>query len=192
MTIRPHLMVALLSSLFLALSASSEEEKTLTEVVLLPTIHGKHKTSQFYHLERLSSVMRAIKPDIVCSEITPASLKTFDSGKPHRRLSLFPEYTGAILPLRKELGYEVVSCSAWSQKVNFQTVGVKKMDEAHYGLIAKALDRYEGQGKKVLITFGGGHINGLLAQLRERKDIKIVDYRPTLEKLLKEEAQAKS
>ena len=193
-----HFTITLISSLLIALSSYSSadeaqkpNEKPVTEVILLPTIHSKHIKAKFYNIEQLKSVMREIKPDIVCTEITPQSLKANDEGKKDRRLSLFPEYTQAILPLREELKYEVIPCSAWTQKVNFRTVGVKKMDEAHYGLIAKALDRFQGQGKKVLITFGGGHINGLLEHLRLRKDIKIIDYRPTLNELQKSQAAPK-
>ena len=94
-----------------------------------------------------------------------------------------------VLPLRKELGYEVIPCSAWTKEVNFTSVGVEKMNEAHFGLIAQALDELEGKGKRVLVTFGGGHIDGLLGMLRLRKDLKIVDYRPTLKKALKEDGK---
>ena len=70
-------------------------------------------------------------------------------------------------------------------------MGVKAMDKAHYGLIAKALDSNQGQGKKVLVTFGSGHIDGLMEHLRLRKDIKLTDYRPELEKLRKAAAKQK-
>lgn len=197
MTIRFRSTLALFSSLLIAFAPSglAEEEtqnssaKKLTELILLPTIHGRHLKSKSYSLERLEEVMRAIKPEIVCSEITPPSLKVFDQGEKDRRLSLFPEYTKVVLPLRKELGYEVIPCSAWTKEVNFTSVGVEKMNEAHFGLIAQALDELEGKGKRVLVTFGGGHIDGLLGMLRLRKDLKIVDYRPTLKKALKEDGK---
>ena len=190
MTIRPYAFLSSLLIAFISLSYADETEpitnKKLTELILLPTIHGKHVKSKSYSLLRLEEVMREIKPEIVCTEITPESLKVFEQGQKDRRLSLFPEYTEVILPLQKELGYEVAPCSAWTKEINFRTVGVKKMDEAHFGAIAKTLDRFEGQGKKILITFGGGHIDGLLEHLHLRRDLKIIDYRPTLEKKLKE------
>lgn len=196
---RPHcLTVFLLSSFFVtsisslqAQEVESPKEKNLTEVVLLPTIHQNHLKSEFYTLERLKAVMLDIKPDLVCTEITSTSLENYNQGKPDRRLSFFPEYTEVILPLRKELGYDVIPCSAYSEKVNFKTVGVKAMDKAHYRLIAKALESHQGQGLKILITFGSGHINGLLEQLLLREDIQIVDYRPELEKLQKAEISEK-
>jgi len=56
------------------------------------------------------------------------------------------------------------------------------MDEAHYQLVAKALDKHANQGKRIIISFGSGHINGLLSHLRKREDINIIDYRVNLRK----------
>lgn len=153
------------------------QPKVLTEVIFLGTIHGKHLKSKSYSLGHLEEILRKIHPEIICTEIVPESLKRFDSSGKDGRLSLFPEYTKVILPLREELKYEVIPCSAYSKKINFRTVGVEKMTEAHSKKIAEALDECKGQGKKVLVTFGSGHINGLMKYLKIRKDIKIVDFR---------------
>ena len=154
---------------------------TINEVYLLPTIHSRHeRKGEFYDLKRLTKVVTEIKADIFCTEITPQSLKNIQAGKPDRRLKFFPEYTKVILKLEKELDYEVVPCSAWTPERNFKTIGIKEMDKAHYGLIAKALDKYSNQGKRIVISFGAGHMNGLLVHLRQRKDIKIIDYRTNL------------
>ena len=169
----------------------SAEKEPLTEVIFLPTIHRNHLKSKSYSIDHLKVIVQEIKPDFVCTEIVPTSLKTFDLGKKDRRLSLFPEYTEAILPLRNELKYEVIPCSAYSKEINFKTVGVKKMTESHSKKIAKALDKFKGQGKKVLVTFGSGHISGLIKHLSSRKDIKVIDYRPTLQKLNRKNATAK-
>ena len=159
-----------------------KEKSSLTEVVFLPTIHGRHLKSKTYSLARLEAAVRDIKPEIICSEIVPASLEKFDAGKKDRRLSAFPEYIKVILPLREELKYEVIPCSAYSKEINFRTVGTKKMSKSHSENIAKALDKVTGQGKKVLVTFGGGHISNLIKNLKSRKDISIIDYRPILDK----------
>ena len=134
----------------------------------------------FYNLERLAKIITEIKADIICAEITPQSFANINAGRNDRRIQLFPEYTEVILKLDKELNYQIIPCSAWKENRNFQTVGIAAMDEAHYELIAKALDKYSGQGKRVLITFGGGHIDGLLSRLRKRNDINIIDYRPEI------------
>jgi len=63
------------------------------------------------------------------------------------------------------------------------------MDAAHYKLIAKALDQHTHRGKRIIIAFGSGHINGLLTHLRTRSDITITDYRPTLNKQRREAAE---
>ena len=167
------------------------QNTALTEVILLPTLHRRHLSDKFYNLERLESVVREIKPDVVCCEITPPSLKNFDQGKKDSRLSLFPEFTKVILPLRKDLKYEVIPCSAWSSEVNFQTVGIQAMDKAHSALILEALDRFQGTGKRILVTYGGGHIDGIWENLRLRKDIQITDYRPALKELRNEQAKGK-
>jgi len=191
------IVVTLFSSLLIYSSAHADEnptlskDDTLTEVILLPTIHRNHERSKTYSIEFLSSIMQKIKPDIVCSEITPESLQAYDAKKPASRLNFFPEYTKSILPLRKELGYTVIPCSAYSKEVNFKTVGVKTMSKAHSKNIAKALDKIQGQGKKVLVTFGGGHISNILKNLTSRKDIKIIDYRKTLTRLQKDQFKAK-
>jgi len=147
----------------------SAEKAPLTEVIFLPTIHRNHLKSKSYNIDHLKVIVQEIKPDFVCTEI----------------------YTEAILPLRNELKYEVIPCSAYSKEINFKTVGVKKMTESHSKKIAKALDKFKGQGKKVLVTFGSGHISGLIKHLSSRKDIKVIDYRPTLQKLNRKNATAK-
>ena len=87
-TIMPSFFKFLLLSLFsislISFGAAKEEKSdkaptdqkaALTEVILLPTIHRNHLKDKFYNLQRLESVMRDIKPDLVCSEITPPSLQ---------------------------------------------------------------------------------------------------------------------
>ncbi len=51
--------------------------------------------------------------------------------------------------------------------------GWDNINAGHYALIAAALDRHAGQGKRFLITFGAGHKYWFLERLRERKDIAL-------------------
>lgn len=162
-------------------SPSEAEKTTINQVILLPTIHGNHvRKHEYYNLQRLTQFITEIKADIICAEITPHSFANIIAARRDRRVELFPEYTKVILMLDKKLNYQIIPCSAWRADRNFQTVGIAAMDKAHYALIAKALDKYSGQGKRILITFGGGHIDGLLARLRKRNDINIIDYRPEI------------
>jgi len=160
---------------------SEADEITLNQVILLPTIHGNHlRKQEYYNLQRLTEFITDIKADIICAEITPQSFANIIAGRSDSRIELFPEYTHVILMLDKKLNYQIIPCSAWRADRNFQTVGIAAMDQAHYELITQALDKFSGQGKRILITFGGGHIDGLLRRLRKRDDINIIDYRPEM------------
>ena len=180
------ILLLLLNTNSVAKETIQEQSKEkLTEVIFLPTIHSNHLKSTSYSLSRLEEVLREIKPDTICTEIVPSSLAKHNKGEKDKRLSLFPEYMKVILPLQDELKYKVIPCSAYSPKVNFRTVGVAKMTKAHSEKISAHLDTCKGEGKKVLITFGGGHISGLVKHLSTRTDINITDYRPILNKQIK-------
>jgi len=60
------------------------------------------------------------------------------------------------------------------------TGGWTTINQAHYHLIEKALNRYQGQGKQILITFGAGHKYWFLEQLRQRDDIQLQDYQTVM------------
>ena len=52
--------------------------------------------------------------------------------------------------------------------------GWDNINEAHFGHIADALDKYTNQGKRVLITYGAGHKGWFLRALKKRNDVKII------------------
>ena len=53
--------------------------------------------------------------------------------------------------------------------------GWKNINQGHYRLIAQALDRHRGAGKRFLITFGASHKYWILDQLRKCEDIILLD-----------------
>jgi hypothetical protein len=53
--------------------------------------------------------------------------------------------------------------------------GWDNINEAHFALIADALDAHAGEGATILITFGSWHKGWFMDRLRERTDIVIVD-----------------
>ena len=53
--------------------------------------------------------------------------------------------------------------------------GWDNINKAHYGNIEKALDKYSGDGKRFLITYGAGHKVWFLRELRKRKDITLIN-----------------
>jgi hypothetical protein len=52
--------------------------------------------------------------------------------------------------------------------------GWTHINQAHYALIAEALDRHRGAGKRFLITYGAGHKGWFLAELARRDDIRLL------------------
>jgi len=59
--------------------------------------------------------------------------------------------------------------------------GWDNINEAHYAYIEKALNRYQNQGKRILITYGAGHKGWFLRALKKRTDIQLL----TLEEAVK-------
>ncbi len=55
------------------------------------------------------------------------------------------------------------------------TGGWTTINQAHYALIEQALNIHSGEGKRFVITFGAGHKYWFLEQLRQRKDIRLLD-----------------
>ena len=63
--------------------------------------------------------------------------------------------------------------------------GWENINIAHYWNIEKALEKYQYQGKRILITYGAGHKGWFLRQLRKRDDIKLLEMKPFLDKIAK-------
>jgi YVTN family beta-propeller protein len=59
--------------------------------------------------------------------------------------------------------------------------GWTNINQAHYRLIEAALDRYQGQGKRLLITYGAGHKLWFLRKLQEREDVVLRGVWPFLD-----------
>ena len=51
--------------------------------------------------------------------------------------------------------------------------GWDNINAAYYALITAALDRYKGEGKRLLIMFGAGHKGWFVKRLRQRNDITL-------------------
>ena len=91
------------------------------EVVVLGMIHGSHRESELYGLPVVRSLIRAIDPDWVLTEIPPdrfpLAMEQFrESGTiTEPRVSRFPEYVDALFPLTREMGFEIVPTAGWTQ-----------------------------------------------------------------------------
>lgn len=88
---------------------------------MLGMIHGGHRKSTRWGLEQLRGAIRRIQPDVVCAEIPPkrwpAVWAEYASGGTisDSRVLRFPEYTDVLLPLKKEMGFDLEGCAAWTQ-----------------------------------------------------------------------------
>lgn len=100
--------------------SSAYEAQATTEVVVLGMIHGGHRTSATWGTDELESAIRAISPDVVCTEIPPANwpgvmdLWRADGVVEDSRVSRFPEYVDVLIPLVDELGLVVEPTAGWT------------------------------------------------------------------------------
>ena len=93
------------------------------EVIVLGMIHGGHRTSASYGIDRVRQIVGAIEPDYILCEIPPGRLaralaeyrETGSITEP--RVSVFPEYVDAIIPLTREMSFQLVPCAAWTQEM---------------------------------------------------------------------------
>jgi len=119
---------AVLLALALVPLARADEEKT--EVAVLGVIHGAHLKSK-YSVETVIGTVRRYEPDVVFVEIPPhlyiQILARVDrKGFATRRsdvddlqwIKAFPELYRGVLPLRKEMGYQIVPVSGWTPEAS--------------------------------------------------------------------------
>jgi Xaa-Pro aminopeptidase len=59
--------------------------------------------------------------------------------------------------------------------------GWDNINRTHFGNIARALDTHRGEGTRFVITYGAGHKEWFLRELRKRDDITILDVAPFLD-----------
>ena len=61
--------------------------------------------------------------------------------------------------------------------------GWDNINVTHFGLIRAALDAHAGEGKRFVITYGAGHKEWFLRELRKRVDITLLDVAPFLDRI---------
>ncbi len=61
--------------------------------------------------------------------------------------------------------------------------GWDNINRLHFGHIARTLDAHRGEGKRFVITYGAGHKEWFLRELRKRDDITLLEVAPFLEKI---------
>ena len=123
MSLRHALLAALLAASVAACGATRAGYAPLrrSQVLVLGTIHDGHLASEAYGIDELRLIVRTVDPDYVLAEIPPDRLDTalaeFEgTGRVDEpRVRRFPEYVDAIFPLRRELGFGIVPCAAWTE-----------------------------------------------------------------------------
>ena len=79
----------------------------------------------------------------------------------------YDERQRAELDLYDEFQNDLIGPGGWTN-----------INEAHYSLIDRAIE--ENRGRRILITFGGGHKHWFLDRLRARDDVTVLDLAPYL------------
>ncbi|WP_425392038.1 hypothetical protein [Ekhidna sp.] len=109
--------------LLLLIVFSSCDQDNRNEVLVLGTIHGKHLTEPTYSTEVLRGFIRKIDPDIILAEIPPdrfqKAMQSYEeTGVVNEyRVAQFPEYVDVIIPLTKEMNFELIPTSAWTEEI---------------------------------------------------------------------------
>lgn len=105
-------------------ASNAPQDEAMNRVVVMGMIHGGHRQSKTYGLDRVKNLIRKINPDYVLTEIPPDRLEEAanqfkESGTiTESRVRVFPEYTDALFPLTKELDFTIIPCAAWTKEMN--------------------------------------------------------------------------
>jgi hypothetical protein len=82
-------------------------------------------------------------------------------------LDLYDERIEAELSIYDEVLNDWIGPGGWTN-----------INQAHMNLVNRAVTAY--RGRRILVTFGGGHKYWILDALRERDDVELLDVRPFL------------
>jgi Xaa-Pro aminopeptidase len=106
-----------------------------TEVLVVGTIHGEHRTSTRYGTDVLRRLLQAMRPDFVLTEIAPnrfdAAAREFAStgAVTEARVARFPEYVDALFPLTRTMHFTIVPTAAWSRSMDvYRTAALKRIE----------------------------------------------------------------
>ncbi|QUL39088.1 hypothetical protein [Erythrobacter sp. JK5] len=102
---------------------SDPADVALTKVTVLAVLHGNHRTSEAYSLDRLRTAIRRAEPDVILTEIPPDRIdearrsfaETGEVTEPRTRV--FPEYTDVVFPLSREMDFTLVGTAGWTQQI---------------------------------------------------------------------------
>ncbi len=105
-----------------------------TQVIMIGTIHGAHRTSERFSTDVLRRLLRAIRPDLVLTEIPPnrfaqAMHEFRTTGRiVEPRVVRFPEYVDVLFPLTRELSFTIVPTAGWTRPMDaFRTAALARI-----------------------------------------------------------------
>ncbi len=93
-------------------------------VAVMGMIHGRHRTSRAWGLNRVRETIRRFNPDAVCAEIPPDRWDRIWRDYAERgviedpRVLRFPEYVDLLLELKVEMGFEIIPCAGWTREMS--------------------------------------------------------------------------
>ena len=106
-----------------------------SEVIVIGTIHGEHRTSQRYGTSVLRRLLEAMRPDYVLTEIAPNRLQATQAefaatGRiTEPRVTRFPEYVDVLFPLTRTMKFTIVPTAGWTRPMDqFRTAAMKRFE----------------------------------------------------------------
>ncbi|MEO1054294.1 MAG: hypothetical protein AAFX87_26895 [Bacteroidota bacterium] len=122
-TILKWLLLVLIAACSSEKKVDQEKGSTKNKVLVLGAIHGNHLKSELYGLDELSSLVKAIHPDLILTEIPPdrfpTAMREFQEKDTitESRVSRFPEYVNVIFPLTKEMEFKIIPTAGWTEEM---------------------------------------------------------------------------
>jgi Metallopeptidase family M24 len=107
-----------------------------TEVALVGTIHGAHRTSTRYSIGVLRSLITALRPDFVLTEIPPnrfdVAMREYSAtgAVAEPRVVRFPEYVDVLIPMAgRSSGFVLIPTAAWTKPMDaYRTAALKAIE----------------------------------------------------------------
>lgn len=115
-------MKKLIFLLFISTLLSCQSDNR-NEVLVLGLIHGSHLKQEEFSTDVLRDLIIKIDPDIILAEIPPdrfpKAMQTYqETGVVNEsRVARFPEYVDVIIPLTKEMDFEIIPTAAWTEEM---------------------------------------------------------------------------
>jgi len=112
-----------LLAILISLSILSCTNDKKNEVLVLGLIHGSHLKQEEFSTNVLRDMIKTIDPDIILAEIPPnrfeKAMTTYaETGVVNEsRVARFPEYVDVIIPLTKEMDFQLIPTAAWTEEM---------------------------------------------------------------------------